>query len=483
MNEQVSSEAQHAQIGASQVAAADRPVIGSVRPRSKTRARIVQIVSVVILLLLLVLLWRFLSNQSAATKTPGAGGRGEVVPVEMAAVTQQDVPIQIKAIGNVEALSTIAVRSQVEGTLLTVGFAPGQEVKKGQPLFTIDPRPLQAQLSQAEANLLKAMAQVRQGQDIVAKDQATANNDRVIAKRDANLLEAGVVPREQYDNDMAKLQADEATVRADQSSVANLQAGQKAEEAAVQNARVQLSYTTIRAPITGRTGNLAVTAGNLVRANDTTAMVTITQSAPIYVTFSVPERDLVRIRQLSGANGLAVQGEIPGDESNPAMGKLSLVDNTVDPSTGTVRLKATFQNDDRRLYPGQFVNVILTLGTQNQAIVVPSQAVQTGQDKSFVYVVKADNTVEMRTVKAGTTINNMTVIDDGLKPGEQVVTDGQLRLVPGAKVQAKGQGGRAQGGQSGPAGQGGQYDQVGPGQGNNNGQGAGRRRGGGNLNQ
>src|SRR5439155_19367339 len=175
-------------------------------------------------------------------------------------------------------------------------------------LFMIDPRPLQEQLSQAQANLLKAMAQVRQGQDIVAKDQATANNDRVIAKRDASLLEAGVIPREQYDNDMAKLQADEATVRADQSAVANLQAGQKAEEASVQNARVQLSYTTIRAPIAGKTGNLAVTAGNLVRANDTTAMVTITQSAPTYVTFSVPEKDLMRIRQYSSANGFEVQG-------------------------------------------------------------------------------------------------------------------------------------------------------------------------------
>ena len=485
MSEQLSNEVPNASISGSQVAVADRPMIGSARPRSKTRARIVQIVAIVILVLLLVLLWRFLSNQSATNSNArGAGsGRGEVVPVEMANVTQQDIPIQIKAIGNVEALSTIAVRSQVEGTLLTVGFVPGQEVKKGQPLFTIDPRPLQAALSQAEANLLKAMAAVRQGNDIVAKDQATANNDRVIAKRDATLVESGVIPREQYDNDTAKLQADEATVSADQSAVANLQAGQKAEEAAVQNARVQLSYTTIRAPIAGKTGNLAVTAGNLVRANDTTAMVTITQSAPIYVTFSVPERDLVRIRQASGASGLVVQGEIPGDESNPVMGKLSLVDNTVDPSTGTVRLKATFQNDDRRLYPGQFVNVVLTLGTESQATVVPSQAVQTGQDKSFVYVVKADNTVEMRTVKTGTTVNNMTVIEDGLKPGEQVVTDGQLRLVPGAKVQTKGQGGRGQGGGQGQGGQQGQPASSGNQQQGQSGQGGGHRRGGGNANQ
>src|SRR5204863_2618352 len=189
---------------------------------------------------------------------------------------------------------------------------------------------------------------------------------------------------------------DGTTVRAHQYSVANRTAAQKAEQAAVESARVELSYTTIRAPITGKTGNLAVTQGNLVRATDTTAMVTITQSAPIYVTFSVPEKDLMRIRQSPGSEGMVTQVVIPGDESNPVMGKLSLVDNTVDVATGTVRLKATFQNDDRRLYPGQFVNVVMTLGTAMQAIVVPSQAVQVGQDKSFVYVVKADGTAEIR---------------------------------------------------------------------------------------
>ena len=433
--------------------------VEKVRRPNKTRARIVQIVSLVLLVLALVLLWRFLGDRAA---TPGAGrggrgGAGEVVPVEVAPVTQQDVPIQIKGIGNVEAVTTVAVRSQVEGTLLTVGFAPGQEVKKGQVLFTIDPRPLQAQLSQAEANLLKSMAAVRQANDIVARDEAIAANNRVAVNRDLKLVEAGVIAREQYDNDLATLRAAEATVRADQSSVANLQAAQKAEDANVQNARVQLSYTTIRAQLAGKTGNLVVTAGNLVRANDTTPMVTITTSSPIYVTFSVPERDLVRIRQMSGKDVLAVQGVIPGDEANPVMGKLSLVDNTVDAATGTVRLKATFINEDRRLYPGQFVNVVLTLGTASQATVVPSQAVQIGQDKSFVYVAKADGTAEMRTVKSGTTMDSMTVIEEGLKPGEQVITDGQLRLVPGSKIQIKGQGqaGRGPGGDQGQSGQGG----------------------------
>src|ERR1044071_9965222 len=314
------------------------PASTNTRRPHKTRARIIQIVSVLLLVVLLVVLGRFLGDKAA---TPGGGGRGgrggagEVVPVEVASVTQQDVPIQIKGIGNVEALSTVAVRSQIEGTLMRVAFVPGQEVKKGDLLFTIDPRPLQAQLSQAEANLLKSMAAVRQGNDIVARDEATLANDRVIVSRDLRLVESGVIPREQYDNDLAKQRADEATVRADQSAVANLQAAQKAEQANVENARVQLSYTTIRAPLAGKTGNLAVTAGNLVRANDTTPMVTITTSSPIYVTFSVPERDLVRIRQASGKEGLDVQGEIPGDEGNPVKGRRSLVDNTVDPATGT----------------------------------------------------------------------------------------------------------------------------------------------------
>ncbi len=479
MNEQVSREFSDAPAVTRQETAGPKPVEAAppatVRRPNKTRARIIQIASIVLLIILLVVLWRFLGDKAATTPAGGGrggrGGAGEVVPVEIASVTQQDVPIQIKGIGNVEALSTVAVRSQVEGTLMRVGFAPGQEVRKGDLLFMIDPRPLQAQLSEADANLLKAMAAVRQANDIVARDEATVNNDRTIVNRDLRLVEAGVIPREQYDNDLTKLHADEATVRADKSSVANLQAAQKAEEAVVQNARVQLSYTTIRAPIAGKTGNLAVTQGNLVRANDTTALVTIASSSPIYVTFSVPERDIVRIRQASGKEGLVVRGEIPGDEANPVMGKLSLVDNTVDPATGTVRLKATFINDDRRLYPGQFVNVVLTLGIANQAVVVPTQAVQIGQDKSFVYVVKAEGTAEMRTVKTGTAMDTMTVIEEGLKPGEQVVTDGQLRIVPGAKVQVRtpgqsGRGGQGQG-SSGGEGQGGQGQ----------GQGGGRRGG------
>ncbi len=401
---------------------------------TKTRARLIQGLGLVGLIVVLFLVWHFLGEKSdkAANKP-----RSEVVPVEIAVASQKDVPIQIKAIGNVEALSTVAVRSQVEGTLQRVYFIPGREVKKGDPLFTIDPRPLQAALAQAQANLAKAIAAVSQAEAIVARDHATAVNARIVANRDTKLVEQGVVSREEYDNAISAAEAAEATVSADQSNVKNLQAAAKAEQANVENARVQLSYTSIRAPITGKTGNLAITAGNLIPANNTTPLVTITQSAPIYVTFSVPEQDLLRIRQYSGSGGFKTEVVIPGDESHPAEGKLSLLDNTVDTTTGTIRLKATFENSDERLFPGQFVNVVLTLGEQLQATVVPSQAVQIGQDNSFVYVVKPDMTTEVRTVTPGATIDNNTVIEQGLKPGEQVVTDGQLRLVPGVKVQPK----------------------------------------------
>jgi membrane fusion protein, multidrug efflux system len=418
----------------------DQHVEGKVRDKKlpwaqvKTRARLIQATGLFGLIVLLFLVWHFLGEKSdkAANKP-----RSEVVPVETAVASQKDVPIQIKTIGNVEALSTVAVRSQIEGVLQQVHFVPGRPIKKGDLLFTIDPRPLQAALAQAQANLTKAIAAVSQAQAIVARDQATALNARIVANRNTKLVEQGVVSREEYDNAVSAAEAAEATVRADESNVKNLQAAAKAEQANVDNAKVQLSYTGIRAPITGKTGNLAITAGNLIPPNNPTPLVTITQSAPIYVTFSVPEQDLLRIRQYSGSSGFKTEVVIPGDESHPAEGKLSLLDNTVDTTTGTIRLKATFENGDERLFPGQFVNVVLTLGEQNQATVVPSQAVQIGQDNSFVYVIKPDMTAEVRTVTPGATIENNTVIEQGLKPGEQVVTDGQLRLIPGVKVQPR----------------------------------------------
>jgi multidrug efflux system membrane fusion protein len=435
MNEDVSEPSPDAPLGGMSDATPSGSAGVAARRPHKIRARIVQGVSLLGLVIVMLLLWHYLGAKSdKAANRP----RSEVVPVEMAAATQMDVPVQIKSIGNIEPLSTIAVRSQIEGTLQAVRFTPGQEVKKGDLLFVIDPRPLQAALSQAEANLAKAMAAVSQGKNVVARDQATANNSKTILKRDIQLVEAGVISREEYDNAVAKAQADEATVRADQSSVSTLEAAAKAEQASVKNATVQLGYTTIRAPLSGKTGNLVTTAGNLIRANDTTPMVTITQAAPVYATFTVPEQDLLRIRQYASSGDFKTEVSIPGDEASaPQQGRLSLVDNTVDTTTGTIRLKATLDNHDRKLYPGLFVNVVLTLGLQREAIVVPSQAVQIGQDNSYVYVVKPDMTAEVRNVKTGTSVNNMTVIEEGIKPGEQVVTDGQLKIVPGATVQSK----------------------------------------------
>jgi len=402
--------------------------------KPQRRSRIVQLVSFLGFVVVLVLVWYFLGPKpnKAANRQ-----RAEVVPVEIAAATTMDVPVQLKSIGNVESVSAVAVRSQVEGTLQAVHFTPGREVKKGDLLFTIDPRPLQALVAQANANLAKAVAAVDQGRQVLAKDQATAANARTIMRRDVTLVESGVISREEYDNAVAASKAADATVGADQSAVDSLSAAAKAEQANVRNAQVQLSYALIRAPISGKTGNLVVTIGNLVRANDTTPLVTITQSSPIYVTFTVPAPDFFRIREYASHADFRTEVSIPGSSQPPQQGKLSLIDNTVDTTTGTIRLKATFENTDGLLYPGLFTNVVLTLGTQHEAVVIPAQSVQIGQDNSFVYAVKPDMTVEVRNVKTGTTYNEMIVIDDGIKPGEKVVTDGQLRLVPGAAVQVK----------------------------------------------
>ena len=404
--------------------------------KPRRRSRIVQLASVAGLLVVLALVWYFLGPKSnkAANRQ-----RAEVVPVEIATATTMDVPVQIKSIGNVESIAAVAVRSQVEGTLQVVHFTPGQEVKKGDLLFTIDPRPLQALVAQASANLAKAVAAVDQGRQVLVRDQATATNAHTILRRDTTLVESGVISREEYDNAVATAKSADATVGADQSAVNSLNEAAKAEQANVRNTQVQLSYAIIRAPISGKTGNLVVTTGNLVRANDTTPLVTITQSSPIYVTFTVPEPDFLKIREYASHEDFRTEVSIPGSSQSAQQGKLSLIDNTVDTTTGTIRLKATFENTDGILYPGLFANVILTLGIEHDAVVIPAQAVQIGQDNSFVYTVKPDMTVDVRNVKTGATYNQMTLIEDGLKAGEKVVTDGQLRLVPGSAVQAKDQ--------------------------------------------
>lgn len=333
------------------------------------------------------------------------------VPVTVGTVVKKTVPVQIEAVGKVEPLSSVDVLARVGGQLTGVHFTEGQEVRKGQLLFTIDPRPYQATLAQAQAAL--------------ARDKAQAANSAADLKRYGDLVRKEYVTREQYDQIAANSASQSATVQADQ--------------AAVEAARLQLSYCRIYAPLTGRTGSLLVHQGNLVKANDTQPLVVIHQIQPIYVSFAVPQAnlpDISRYRSDSAGGRLAVE-TAPGERGEAAQqGTLTFVDNQIDPTTGTILLKATFPNAGRSLWPGQFTKVRLVL-SREEAVVVPSQAVQTGQQGQYVYVVKGDQTVESRPVQVARTVGGDAVVASGLAPGETVVTDGQLRLAPGAKVTTK----------------------------------------------
>jgi multidrug efflux system membrane fusion protein len=355
-------------------------------------------------------------DQSRGTSGPrGAPGRGgrsrEAVPILAATAQQKVVPVQIRAVGNVEAYSTVSIKSQVTGVLTQAAFKEGQDVKKGQLLFTIDPRPLEAALKQAEATLARDFAQVQ--------------NWREQARRYAELVKKQYVSQEQYDQIRANADAAEAVVVADQ--------------AAVENAKVQLSYCYIYAPMSGRVGSLLVNEGNLVRVNDGAPLVVINQLTPIYVTFSVPEQNLEDIKRHMAAGKLKVDARFPSDEGRPETGTLSFVDNAIDRATGTVKLKAEFANATRRLWPGQFVNVALTLTSQPNAVVIPSEAIQVGQDGQQVFVIKPDKTVEVRPVTVGPTNEGEAVIIKGLAPGEQVVREGQFLLGPGSRVEIRDQ--------------------------------------------
>lgn len=332
----------------------------------------------------------------------------EAVPVTVAKVVQKSMPVEIRAIGNVEPSSRVSVKSQVAGEVERVYFQEGQEVRKGDLLFTIDSRPFEAALHQAEATL--------------ARDQAEAKLARLQAERYQKLFKEGIASQDQYDRARTSDEAREGAVRADQ--------------AAVENAKIQLGYCSIFSPLAGRTGNLMVDQGNVVKANDV-SLVVIHQIRPVYVNFSVPERYLAEIKSRMAAGNLKVVADIPGDARGRLQGVLTFVDNAVDTTTGTIHLKGAFTNQDKRLWPGQFVNVVLTLAAQPNAIVVPSRAVQTGQSGEFVFVVKADLTAEMRPIVVSRSLEGEAVVEKGLKPGESVVTDGQLRLVPGGKVQIK----------------------------------------------
>jgi multidrug efflux system membrane fusion protein len=339
-----------------------------------------------------------------------AGGRSrEAVPVLVATAVQKPIPIQIRAVGNSEAFSTVSVKSQVTGVLNQAHFKEGQNVRKGQLLFTVDPRPFEAVLKQAEANL--------------ARDVAQLQNAREQARRYAELVKKQYVSQEQYDQIRTNADALEAAVDAD--------------KAAVENAKVQLSYCYIYSPIEGQVGTLLVNEGNLVRVNDATPLVVINQITPINVTFSVPEQHLADIKRHMASGTLKVDAQFPSDEGRPEQGYLAFVDNAVDRTTGTIKLKAEFKNTARRLWPGQFINVALTLSTQADAVVIPSEAVQVGQEGQHVFVVKPDKRVEVRPVTVGRTTEGEAIIAAGLKAGEQVVREGQFLLGPGSRIEFK----------------------------------------------
>lgn len=333
------------------------------------------------------------------------------VPVTVANVEQKTVPLDVQAIATVEPYSTVDIKAQISGQVETVHFREGDYVQKGQLLFTIDQRPFRAALREAEAAL--------------ARQKAEAANAHAQAARYRKLLQEGVVAAERAEQVQTEAEALSSAVEAD--------------EAAVENARLQLAYTTIRAPINGRTGSLMLHEGNLVKANADDPMVVIHQIEPIYVSFSVPEDRLDEIKQHAARESLTVLAKVPGSDE-PERGSLTFVDNKVDRQTGTILLKGTFANREKRLWPGQFVNAVLRLSEQKNAIVVPTEAVQTGQEGQYVFVVRPNQTAEMRPIVVERELARETVVRQGLEVGETVVTDGQMRLVPDAPVRIKGGG-------------------------------------------
>ena len=341
-------------------------------------------------------------------KGGGRGGGGGAAPVSVAQVVERSMPVTLHAVGTVTAPSTVDIRSQVTGLLMKVGFSEGQDVKAGDTLFTLDQRPFQIALNQANS--------------VLSKDKAQLANAEESLRRAEELYAKGLLPKADRDTIAASASALRGTVAAD--------------GFAIENAQLQLQFTKITAPVSGRTGALIAHEGALVRANDTTPLVTINQTAPIHVSFSVPARLLPKLRPSGAQAALKVEASIPGSGATTT-GTLGFIDSSVDATTDTIRVKAAFANTDRQLWPGQYVDVTLLLAVEPRAIVIPTSAVQASQQGQFTYVVKADKTVESRPIKVLRTEGDVSVIESGLTIEDLVVTDGQLRLTPGAKISVK----------------------------------------------
>jgi multidrug efflux system membrane fusion protein len=362
---------------------------------------------VVAVLVTAAMLWPHWAGQSrgAMSKAPPP------VPITTGQVVVKSMPVRLAAVGNVEPYTSVALKARVDGQIMAVRFKDGDRVHKGDVLFEIDPRTFKATLAQAEANL--------------AKDQASLDRARAQDARYQDLLRQNFISKDAYEQVKTTVETSLATVNAD--------------KAAADNARLSLEYCTIRSPLDGYAGRVLIQEGNLVKANDANPLVTINQIVPVYTSFSVPEQNLAAIREHQASGDLIVQATLPSGTHPPIAGRLSFIDNTADTTTGTIRLKAEYPNADTALWPGQFVNVSLTLYQQNDAVVAPSQAIQNGPTGQYVFVVKPDRTVELRTVKVDRAVGDETVIASGLAPGEMVVTAGQLRLAPGSRVTQSGE--------------------------------------------
>jgi membrane fusion protein, multidrug efflux system len=337
----------------------------------------------------------------------GASGGPPPAPVRIGEVTTKSLPVELAAIGHVEAFSTVSVKPRVGGEVTNVGFREGEEVAAGALLFQIDSRPYEAALAEARANLSRDRARLTEA-------------ERTLARYD-ELIKKEYITQEQYDQARANVEALKATTQGD--------------EAGVENARLNLEYARITAPVPGRTGSLLVHKGNVVKANDDRPLVVINQIEPIYVSFAIPERDFLEVKRRAAERTLSVTAT--PQAGKPEEGTLTFLDNAVDPTTGTITLKASFPNRDRALWPGQYVNASLALGVDENAVVAPVEALQTGQSGTYVWVVKGDSSVESRTVVVRRRAAGWALVTSGLAPGEKVVTDGQIRLAPGTKVVEK----------------------------------------------
>ncbi len=364
-------------------------------------------VAVILLGGAVVILWRL--SAAAGTSPPEGPPTLPGIPVTAGSVVADDVPVVLRGLGTVQAYNTVAIKSRVDGHIVSVDFKEGQEVKEGAVLFQIDPRPYQAALDQATAN--------------IEKDQATLANAQLNFSRDGKLIESHLaISQQQYDNDKAVVAADQAALDSDR--------------AQAEAARLNLSYCTITSPIDGRLGARLVDKGNLVQSTGNTTLVNITQIKPIFVSFTLPQNTLDELRRQQNRRPLAVDAVAGDGQTTIAEGKLTLVDNMVDPSTGTIHLKAQFDNQDERLWPGEFVTVKVVLSVRQQVPTVPQQTVLEGADGHFVYVIKPDDTVERRAVEVAAVQDGNAVITKGLDPGERVVVEGQYRLNNGAKIRS-----------------------------------------------